>query len=64
MIVPCTTVEQPGERQRQGQKAKNHDQPSGTEPVVRVMVEGQDGDQVARLTASLAGAVETALNAP
>ena len=37
--------------------------PSGTEPVVRVMIEGQDGAQVERLTASLSDAVKNALNA-
>ena len=36
--------------------------PSGTEPVVRVMVEGQDGEQVQRLTQALSDAVEKALN--
>lgn len=34
--------------------------PSGTEPVVRVMVEGNDVDQIARLGQFLADAVETA----
>lgn len=37
--------------------------PSGTEPLVRVMVEGEDGEQVARLTTQLAGTVEEALSA-
>lgn len=37
--------------------------PSGTEPMVRVMVEGEDGDQVARLTSELASTVEEALSA-
>ena len=36
--------------------------PSGTEPVVRVMIEGQDGVQVERLTASLSDSVRAALN--
>ncbi|MEH6648583.1 MAG: phosphoglucosamine mutase [Motiliproteus sp.] len=35
--------------------------PSGTEPVVRVMVEGQDLELVQRLTAQLASAVECAI---
>lgn len=35
--------------------------PSGTEPLVRVMVEGKDADQVERLCRHLAGAVETAI---
>jgi phosphoglucosamine mutase len=35
--------------------------PSGTEPVIRVMIEGEDGDLVARLTAELAFVVEKAL---
>ena len=35
--------------------------PSGTEPVVRVMVEGQDLATVARITQELAGTVEQAL---
>lgn len=35
--------------------------PSGTEPVVRVMVEGQDATEVERLTQRLAGIVESAL---
>lgn len=35
--------------------------PSGTEPLVRVMVEGQDAEQVSRLARELAGAVEQAL---
>lgn len=37
--------------------------PSGTEPVVRVMVEGADADLVARLAQSIAGAVENAAHA-
>lgn len=37
--------------------------PSGTEPVVRVMIEGQDAAQVERLTVSLSEAVENALDA-
>jgi phosphoglucosamine mutase len=36
--------------------------PSGTEPVVRVMVEGQDRAQVKELAQELAAAVEAALN--
>ena len=36
--------------------------PSGTEPVVRVMVEGQDLELVRRLTAELAAAVECAIH--
>ncbi|ASP37251.1 phosphoglucosamine mutase [Bacterioplanes sanyensis] len=36
--------------------------PSGTEPVVRVMIEGEDAAQVEALTAQLAQAVERALN--
>jgi len=36
--------------------------PSGTEPVVRVMVEGEDGDLVATLCQQLAEVVEKALN--
>ncbi|WP_210397055.1 phosphoglucosamine mutase [Motiliproteus sediminis] len=36
--------------------------PSGTEPVVRVMVEGQDLEMVCGLTEELAGAVELAIN--
>ncbi|MFV0278697.1 MAG: phosphoglucosamine mutase [Parahaliea sp.] len=36
--------------------------PSGTEPLVRVMVEGQDGEEVQRLCTNLAGRVEAALN--
>lgn len=35
--------------------------PSGTEPVVRVMVEGEDGEEVAALCESLAERVEAAL---
>ena len=35
--------------------------PSGTEPLVRVMVEGKDADQVERLCRHLAEAVETAI---
>jgi phosphoglucosamine mutase len=35
--------------------------PSGTEPVVRVMVEGEDGSQVANLAQQLADAVREAL---
>ena len=35
--------------------------PSGTEPVVRVMVEGQDQDEVQRLCTDLAGEVEQIL---
>ena len=34
--------------------------PSGTEPVVRVMVEGEDGDLVKSLAAEIAGVVEKA----
>jgi phosphoglucosamine mutase len=34
--------------------------PSGTEPVIRVMVEGEDAEQVKQLTASLAAVVEAA----
>ena len=37
--------------------------PSGTEPLVRVMVEGEDGDQVTRLTKQLAIIVKEALSA-
>ncbi len=37
--------------------------PSGTEPLVRVMVEGDDADWVAGLTAELAAAVEAAIAA-
>jgi phosphoglucosamine mutase len=37
--------------------------PSGTEPVVRVMVEGRDADQVQTLCETLAGRVETLLQA-
>ncbi len=37
--------------------------PSGTEPVVRVMIEGEDGDLVARLCRELADDVEKALQA-
>jgi phosphoglucosamine mutase len=33
---------------------------SGTEPVIRVMVEGEDGDEVARLADSLAAEVRAA----
>jgi len=36
--------------------------PSGTEPLVRVMVEGQDRDQVESLAAELAASVENALD--
>jgi phosphoglucosamine mutase len=36
--------------------------PSGTEPVVRVMVEGRDRQQVETLAAELAASVETALD--
>ncbi|MGB3611927.1 MAG: phosphoglucosamine mutase [Cellvibrio sp.] len=36
--------------------------PSGTEPVVRVMVEGQDKNQVKELAQELASVVESALN--
>ena len=35
--------------------------PSGTEPVVRVMVEGEDGELVERLAKQLAGVVESAV---
>ncbi len=35
--------------------------PSGTEPLVRVMVEGEDADEVSRLCAGLAADVESAL---
>lgn len=35
--------------------------PSGTEPLVRVMIEGEDAQQVARLTAQLAAVVREAL---
>ena len=37
--------------------------PSGTEPLIRVMVEGRDEDQVNRLCRSLADAVRGALAA-
>jgi len=36
--------------------------PSGTEPLVRVMVEGRDRKQVESLAAELAASVETALD--
>ena len=36
--------------------------PSGTEPVVRVMVEGQNKNQVKELAQELASVVETVLN--
>jgi len=36
--------------------------PSGTEPVVRVMIEGEDGTQVVELTRQLAAAVDEALS--
>ena len=35
--------------------------PSGTEPVIRVMVEGEDGALVEQLTKELAATVESAL---
>ena len=35
--------------------------PSGTEPVIRVMVEGEDGTLVEQLTGELAGVVESSL---
>jgi phosphoglucosamine mutase len=38
--------------------------PSGTEPLVRVMVEGVDGAQVARLAEGLAGRVRTLIGMP
>ncbi len=37
--------------------------PSGTEPLIRVMVEGSDAGEVERLARELAGVVETALGA-
>jgi phosphoglucosamine mutase len=37
--------------------------PSGTEPVIRVMVEGREAEQVERLCRSIAAQVEGALNA-
>ncbi|MGB0468648.1 MAG: phosphoglucosamine mutase [Pontibacterium sp.] len=37
--------------------------PSGTEPLVRVMIEGEDGTEVGRLCADLASEVENALQA-
>ncbi|MCF6364443.1 MAG: phosphoglucosamine mutase, partial [Gammaproteobacteria bacterium] len=37
--------------------------PSGTEPLVRVMIEGEDGTQVVELTRQLAAAVDEALSA-
>ncbi|HEC19938.1 MAG TPA: phosphoglucosamine mutase [Gammaproteobacteria bacterium] len=37
--------------------------PSGTEPLVRVMIEGEDGTQVIALTRQLAAAVDEALSA-
>jgi len=37
--------------------------PSGTEPLVRVMIEGEDGTQVIELTRQLAAAVDEALSA-
>jgi len=37
--------------------------PSGTEPVVRVMIEGEDADEVRRLCESLAATVEKELAA-
>ncbi len=37
--------------------------PSGTEPLIRVMVEGRDGHQVRQLAEQLAGVVEAALSA-
>ncbi|MGI9259413.1 MAG: phosphoglucosamine mutase, partial [Gammaproteobacteria bacterium] len=36
---------------------------SGTEPVIRVMVEGEDGDTVAELAQHLADSVRSSLNA-
>ncbi|HEX21989.1 MAG TPA: phosphoglucosamine mutase, partial [Chromatiales bacterium] len=36
--------------------------PSGTEPLVRVMIEGEDGTQVVELTRQLAAAVDEALS--
>ena len=35
--------------------------PSGTEPLLRVMVEGRDGDLVERLAREIAGVVEEAI---
>ena len=36
--------------------------PSGTEPLIRVMVEGQDGEEVMRITSRLAEIVQDALS--
>jgi phosphoglucosamine mutase len=46
-----------------GQRGRVLLRPSGTEPVVRVMIEGEDRTEVDRLCSELAGRVEKSLKA-
>jgi phosphoglucosamine mutase len=59
-IIDQTRIEVEGELAQRGRVLLR---PSGTEPLLRVMVEGQDAVEVGRLATRLAQVVESAMAA-